>query len=86
MRVLPFQKSLSICDRDSIIKIAENVHISNAPFLRNLGKSRDCKYVAILPVVLILSKKIIVFGIANAPVVKSLTLQIWVFLSPLPCM
>ena len=69
MRVLPFRKSSSICDRDSIVKIAENVRISNALFLHSLGESRDCKYVAISPAVLMLSIKIIVFGIADAPVV-----------------
>ena len=69
MHILPFQKFSNICDRDSIVKIAKNICISNALFLYNLGESRNCKYVIISPAILMLSIKIIVFEIANVPVV-----------------
>lgn len=72
MYILPFWKFLSICNSDFIDKIAKKICINNASFLRNPGKSRYCNYIAILPTILMLLTKIIVFKIANALIIEDI--------------
>lgn len=72
MHILLFQKFLSIYNCNLIIKFAKNVCINNASFLYNLAESRYFKCVATIPTILILSIKIIIFGIANLLIVKDI--------------
>ena len=82
---MPFQKFSNIYDHNSIVKIAKNIYITNVPFLYNLGENRDYKYVTILPIVLMLLIKIIVFNIVDGLVIegtrKSNSLNLSFFIS-----